>query len=746
MSNIPISSLPIALSLTGSEAVPMVQAGTTKSATVSLINAANIANIPIGGLTGQGLIKQSNNNYDTKWATVAGFGTVQEVDTGTGLTGGPITVTGTISLAPITSHTLLANITGGSAAPIPNTPSSVLDIIGATQGDLLYRDTAGWLPLAPGSNGQILTSQGSAANPKWSAVGSGTVQSVGLSLPGIFTVTNSPVTTTGTLTGALNTQNANLVWGGPSTGAAATPTFRSLVGADLPNPSASALGGIQSFAGTGSQWIRSISTSGVPASSQPAFTDISGVTTGAQLPNPSATTLGGIQSLVAVTSKWINTISTSGIPSATQPAFSDISGGASLGQLPSIGNNSILSNISGGSATPLANSLTSIIDASIASTQGDVLYRNASTWVALPPGTAGQVLSTGGAAANPSWTTVSGTGTVTSVATNNGLTGGPVTSSGTIGLATIATGNVLAYTGAGSGVPVATIPSTILDVIGSTEGNVLYRGVSAWAVLAPGTSGQFLQTPGAGSTPSWASALTTAGTGLTVSGGNTIAISAARQTLPTVQSFTSGTSATYTRPANCLWIEVFMSGGGGGGGGAPSGSGVTVAGSDGTASAFNSISALQGRGASASTAATGVAAGGAGGTGGLGTATRRMPGTPGTSGANSSTAVIIPPSAGGSSVLFGGGGAPVVPSAGVGVGISGAANSGGGGSGAINFTSVDNNSAAAGGGAESVYLLINSPSATYTYTVGTGGAGGTSTTNGGAGGSGFIQVIEHYGS
>lgn len=40
---------------------------------------------------------------------------------------------------------------------------------------------------------------------------------------------------------------------------------------------------------------------------------------------------------------------------------------------------------------------------SISSTQGAILYRNATSWVALNPGTAGYVLSTGGAGANPSW-------------------------------------------------------------------------------------------------------------------------------------------------------------------------------------------------------------------------------------------------------------------------------------------------------------------------------------------------------
>lgn len=63
----------------------------------------------------------------------------------------------------------------------------------------------------------------------------GTVTSVGLSLPAIFSVSGSPVTTAGTLTGSLATQSANRVWSGPTTGAAATPTFRALVNADLPS-------------------------------------------------------------------------------------------------------------------------------------------------------------------------------------------------------------------------------------------------------------------------------------------------------------------------------------------------------------------------------------------------------------------------------------------------------------------------------------------------------------------------------
>lgn len=65
--------------------------------------------------------------------------------------------------------------------------------------------------------------------------GAGTVTSVALSLPNIFSVSGTPVTSSGTLAGTLATQNANLVFAGPTTGSAATPTFRSLVAADIPS-------------------------------------------------------------------------------------------------------------------------------------------------------------------------------------------------------------------------------------------------------------------------------------------------------------------------------------------------------------------------------------------------------------------------------------------------------------------------------------------------------------------------------
>jgi hypothetical protein len=51
------------------------------------------------------------------------------------------------------------------------------------------------------------------------------------------------------------------------------------------------------------------------------------------------------------------------------------------------------------SGAPLSN----VVDASIGSTQGSVLYRSATNWVALPPGSSGQVLSSRGPGADPTW-------------------------------------------------------------------------------------------------------------------------------------------------------------------------------------------------------------------------------------------------------------------------------------------------------------------------------------------------------
>jgi hypothetical protein len=65
--------------------------------------------------------------------------------------------------------------------------------------------------------------------------GGGTVTSVGLNITGgLFAISGSPVTTSGTLLATLNGQHANTFFAGPITGADAAPEFRAQVPADVP--------------------------------------------------------------------------------------------------------------------------------------------------------------------------------------------------------------------------------------------------------------------------------------------------------------------------------------------------------------------------------------------------------------------------------------------------------------------------------------------------------------------------------
>jgi len=119
----------------------------------------------------------------------------------------------------------------------------------------------------------------------------------------------------------------------------AQPAFSDISGnvaaSQLPLPTSSTLGGVKSWPSTPHQWINTISSvNGAAGATQPAFTDISGSVAASQLPNPSASTLGGVKSLVSVPHKWINTISTGGAPAATQPDFSDLSGSLDPSQCP----------------------------------------------------------------------------------------------------------------------------------------------------------------------------------------------------------------------------------------------------------------------------------------------------------------------------------------------------------------------------------------------------------------------------
>ena len=83
-----------------------------------------------------------------------------------------------------------------------------------------------------------LNSTGTAWEAYTPTGGSGSVSSVGLDMPvSVFTVSGSPVISSGTLTATLNSQTANRFFAAPD-GSAGTPSFRAISSADLPNSGA----------------------------------------------------------------------------------------------------------------------------------------------------------------------------------------------------------------------------------------------------------------------------------------------------------------------------------------------------------------------------------------------------------------------------------------------------------------------------------------------------------------------------
>ena len=232
MANIKITALPANTSVTpGSDVLPLVSAGVTTKATPSqIVNATLLAPGPIGSTTPGSANFTTLNVANT--ISGAGFSNYLASPPPIGSSSAnsgrftTLTVNGSTTLNVGLNGLLL------STSGVVSAATAGVNYAPATSGtSILYGNGSG------GFSGVTIGSGLTFSSGTLSATGgggSGTVTSVGLSLPNIFNVTNSPVTTTGTLTGALATQTANYVFAGPTTGSAAVPTFRSLVASDIP--------------------------------------------------------------------------------------------------------------------------------------------------------------------------------------------------------------------------------------------------------------------------------------------------------------------------------------------------------------------------------------------------------------------------------------------------------------------------------------------------------------------------------
>jgi len=206
---------------------------------------------------------QTAGNNTTSVATTAfvqaalsgsGLGTVTSValtaPSFISVSGSPITGAGTIalSLASQTANQVFAAPNGSNGTPtfrslvsadIPSLTATYLGLSagGTVSGNTTFTGTVSLGSSATATTPPTIDSTTKVATTAWvNSQGylTSAVSSVGLALPNIFSVTNSPVTTSGTLTGAFVSQTANHVFAAPS-GSSGTPSFRTLVAADIPS-------------------------------------------------------------------------------------------------------------------------------------------------------------------------------------------------------------------------------------------------------------------------------------------------------------------------------------------------------------------------------------------------------------------------------------------------------------------------------------------------------------------------------
>ena len=369
------------------------------------------------------------NGSTNKWESISAVETDPMVKAINGMVksdGTTITaaVAGTDYLLPTGSAASLINWptfnqnTTGNAATA-TTATTTANISGGLGGQLLYQSAAGVTSkLTNGTAGQVLTSAGTTLAPTWAAAGGGVTSLV------------SNNGTNGNITGSVLTIGLGAI----------TPTSIT-----TGNVSSS---GIISATG-GFSGLASLATSiAGGAGGQILYQSAAGVTTplangtAGQVLTSAGTTLaptwaaggGGVSILSAL----------NGITGSIAGSTLNLTLGAITPTSITTGNITSSGTITGslsGNATGIAGG-----------SGGQILYQSAAgVTTPLSNGTAGQVLTSAGGTSAPTWSAVSGSGTVTSVAANGGSTGLTFTGSPITGSGTLALGGTLAIANGGTG-------------------------------------------------------------------------------------------------------------------------------------------------------------------------------------------------------------------------------------------------------------------------------------------------------
>lgn len=447
----------------------------TPASIVSVVGA-----LPIGGTTGQILDKVSGTNYDAQWVNLVLTG---DVTTNSALPAPTVITANAVTYAKFQKVAALSVVGNGTnaladSAAITGTANQAL-VVNAAGTSLAFGQvslTAGVIGVLPEVNG-------------------GTNQST-------YTL-------------------GNILY------ASATNTLSKLAGNIT----------------TGKQFLSQTGTGVVSAA--PAWATITGAdVTGAALTKSDDTnvtlTLGGAPTTALLTATSL-TLGWTGNLAVTRGGIGTntlTNHGVLLGQ----GTSAVVATAVGATGTALAGNtgadptfqtISALLD-NLGATQGQILYRNATVWTVLAPGSSGQVLQSGGAAANVSWLTVTGTGTVTSIDVSGGTTGltfsgGPVTTTGTI---TMAGDLIVANGGTGR----ATL---------TNHGVLIGAGTTAITQLAAAAAGTLLTGQGASADPSFSATPTLGIAGTTL---GTLALTGNTSGTVTITPQAAAGTATLTLP------------------------------------------------------------------------------------------------------------------------------------------------------------------------------------------------------